>query len=502
MLFVNLAPTASDRLMVEAFDADAYLIGGRVRDLLLAQMRGTTVVSKDADYLVVGRTLEDVAARLERAGARVDPVGASFAVLKVTIDGETVDVALPRRERSTGAGHRDFAVDFGPEVSLEDDMRRRDFTINAISLRLCDSRIFALDSALDDLRNGILRTTHPRSFVDDPLRMLRAVQFASRFGFSLDGTTAAQLRAHRALLATVSPERTQEEVSKLLLKSPAPSVGLQLLADCDLLGATLPELAESIGVEQNAFHRYDVFGHLLHAVDTAATQGGDLIDRLAAVLHDVGKPRTIAPRPDGQGNSFHNHEVVGAEMTRAILGRLRYSGEVVETVTSLVRHHMYLTTESNGCALPDRALRRFIMRVGPDRVERQFALRRADVIGGGTKTLEPGDHNDCFQDRVRAIMAEVPALSITDLAIGGREVIDLLVGAGYERASFRGGPIVGQILRAALERVLDDPAANTIDALREQALREAKAIYVPPQDVALLRLHAPVRRLSGPSISL
>src|SRR5262249_13132688 len=152
-------------------------------------------------------TLPQVLAALQTAGAKVDSVGASFAVLKVTIDGVTTDVALPRRERSTGPGHRDFAVDYGPEVSIEDDALRRDFTINALALQLSEQRIIAPAGALDDLRHGIVRAVSKSSFDDDPLRMLRAAQFASRLDFTIEPGTFAQMQTKAPAVRHCSPER-------------------------------------------------------------------------------------------------------------------------------------------------------------------------------------------------------------------------------------------------------------------------------------------------------
>jgi tRNA nucleotidyltransferase (CCA-adding enzyme) len=184
----------ADAILAALFGNNIYAIGGRIRDALVAHYHHrSATVPKDLDYVVTGVKLEAVVVALEAAGAKVDAVGASFAVLKVRIGDVTLDLALPRRERSTGPGHRDFAVDFGPEVSIVDDALRRDFTINALCMNLTDRRIIAPDRAIEDLRDGVIRAISDTSFDDDPLRMLRAAQFASRLEFAIDPRSLAQI---------------------------------------------------------------------------------------------------------------------------------------------------------------------------------------------------------------------------------------------------------------------------------------------------------------------
>lgn len=462
-----------DRRLIGLFGHDVYAIGGRVRDFLINTTFGTALPCKDFDYVVTAHTLDEVRSAFESIGARIDAVGASFAVLKVTFDGVTIDVALPRRESSTGQGHRDFAVDFGPEVSLEDDQMRRDFTMNAASVQLATGQVIAAAGALDDIQNRTIRVLSATSFADDPVRMLRAAQFASRFGFAIDPATEAQIRAQAHLLATVAPERVNEELCKLLLKSPVPSVGIRLLVDLGLMPFVIPEILESVGVAQNVHHRFDVFGHLCAALDASAEDGGDLLDRLTALLHDIGKPRTAASRPDGQGNTFYGHEDVGAEMVVPILRRLRFAEEIVQTVASLVRNHMFATCESSGAPFSDSAVRRLIRRIGADLVERQFALREADMRGSGTVRDRQRLLVEALRARIARILEETPALSVSALAINGRDVIAYLVQSGCVPETYRGDRRVGQILSALLERVLDDPSVNTQERLLAEMRRLA-----------------------------
>jgi putative nucleotidyltransferase with HDIG domain len=438
-----------------------YAVGGRVRDELRAEIDGVERVAKDLDYVVVGFTFDDVVSRLERV-ARTDVVGASFAVVKVSLEGTTVDVALARRERSTGAGHRDFTVESGPEVTLDEDLARRDFRMNMMARRLSDGALVDPYGGAADVRARRIDLLRPEAFVEDPLRMLRACQFAARFAYTVTPETMDAMRAAAPLVATVSPERVRDELAKFLTAAARPSIGFELMREGGLLPHVLPEIAEGIGVAQNEFHAYDVYHHNLATLD--ATPPGDLPLRVAALLHDVGKPRTK------DGPHFYRHELVGADMASDLLTRLRFSNEHVDAVTRLVRHHMYAADPQQEA----RTMRRFIRRVGPDLLDRQFALRAADIVGSGLP--KRGPENEAFQAKIWEIVAEKPALSVRDLAIGGADVIAALVAEGKLPRGSRGGPAVGILLGKLLDVVLDDPAANEPKRLRcelESLVRES-----------------------------
>jgi putative nucleotidyltransferase with HDIG domain len=422
-----------------------------VRDDLRAEAAGTVAGPKDLDYVVVGLTQPDVAERLGRLG-NVDVVGASFAVFKFRGPLGEADVALPRRERSTGSGHREFTIESGPEISLEDDLRRRDFRMNMIARRVDDDAIVDPYGGVADIKAARIDIVDEATFREDPLRLLRAVQFAARFEFAPTERTVVGMTDAAALVTTVSAERIGDEITKML-GAPRPSVGIELLRTTGVLAHLWPELLEGVGIEQNDWHAYDVYRHALATMDAAPA--GDPVLRLAALLHDVGKPRTAAPRPDGRGNTFYSHEIVGAEMVPAMLARLRSSTETVETIGRLVRYHMYAADPEQ----PPKTIRRFVRRVGATHLARLFGLRHADVSGSGIPEHEPGT-NAAFESRVAAVLAERPPLGVTDLAIGGAEVIALLVGRGLAPPDFSGDRRVGAVLHALLEEVLDDPARN------------------------------------------
>jgi putative nucleotidyltransferase with HDIG domain len=433
-----------ERLAAALPDGSLYAVGGRVRDELRAPEHPAQPAT-DLDYVVTGVPLDEVRERLERIG-RVDLVGASFAVIKLTVDGHTLDIALPRRERSTGTGHREFAVESGPEVTLDEDLARRDFRMNMLARGIPSGRLVDPYGGAADIAARRIDILTPQTFEEDPLRLLRAAQFAARFGFEPTPQTIAAMTAAAPLVATVSAERVCAELTKLLERAPRPSVGLELLRTTGVLAYLWPELLEGVDVEQNEWHAYDVWHHNLASAD--AQPSGDLVARLAALLHDVGKPRTK------DGPHFYRHEHVGAEMARAMLARTRFSNEVVETVEKLVAAHMYVADP----ALSEAAVRRFIRRIGVARLERQFALRRADIAGSGLPKRD--DSNERFEARVWEEVERKPAFSVADLAIGGSDVIDVMVRRKMVPMDYRGDARVGALLHWLFEQVTDAPERN------------------------------------------
>ncbi len=458
---VSVRHPLDDVLVAALAPADVYAVGGRVRDEFRERVDGVERTPKDFDYVVTGVAQADLLDALRVVG-RVDVVGASFAVLKFRHAAGEADIALPRRERSTGVGHKDFAVEAGPSVPLEDDLRRRDFRMNMIARRLADDAVVDPYGGVADIRAARIDIVDESTFEEDPLRLLRAAQFAARFGFAPTERTAAAMRAAAGLVATVSAERIGEEVAKLL-EAAAPSVGLEILRNTGVLVHVWPELLEGLEVDQNDWHAYDVYRHNLATLDAAPA--GDVTLRLAALLHDVGKPRTAAPRPDGRGNTFYQHEQVGAEMVPPMLARLRLPSDVVDTVAHLVLHHMY-------SADPDaqaKTLRRFIRRLGPQHLARLFALRLADIDGSGLPKRD--DANERFEARIAAVLAEDPPFSVRDLVISGDDVVAALVRKGVAPSGFRGDRRVGEVLHALFEEVTDDPSRNEAGLLAERAER-------------------------------
>lgn len=430
-----------------------FEVGGAVRDRLL----GLDMTSKDRDYLVTGIPYDELT-RLLKLHGRVELVGRSFGVIKFTQfrDGQphTFDIALPRKEHSTGVGHKEFAVNFDPNLPVEDDLARRDFTINAMAMALDDQSIVDPLNGRQDLADGVLRMTSERSFEEDPLRMLRAIQFAARFKFEIEPLTFTAMTKNAALIKTVSAERIAEELNKLLVQAERPSIGFRLMQQSGLLREIVPEFDLCVGIDQpGPFHAYDVFEHTLQVIDAAPAK---LRVRLAALFHDIRKPQAKRPTPDGRA-TFYGHEVTGARTALDVLGRLRYSNDLIKEVSTLVERHMFTTD------VTDKGLRRLVKKVGVDLIFDLLDLRRADVVGqgmGGTT-----DDVDQFEAAIRAELANKPPFGFSDLALNGNDLMQMF--------SLPPGPMVGKLLAYLMEKALDDPQVNTVETMS----RLARAYY-------------------------
>ncbi|MBI5867603.1 MAG: HDIG domain-containing protein [candidate division Zixibacteria bacterium] len=299
-------------------EGEVYKVGGPVRDRLLGEKTG-----KDTDYLVRLISIERLQ-QLLRPHGHVNLVGKSFGVIKFTPkagEGEevvTFDIALPRTEQSTGAAHTDFLVDFDPQVPVERDLLRRDFTINAMAENCATGELIDPAGGQADLRAKCLRMVFEGAFRDDPLRILRGAQFLARFELTLDPVTRAAMQDAVPLVATVSMERVAEELTKLITLSKKPSLGFKLLQELGALKIILPELEDTVGVDQpGGYHAFPVFEHSLYTADAAPAQ---LRLRWAALLHDINKPQ--CKQVDGTKATFYAHEKLGSRTARKVLRRL------------------------------------------------------------------------------------------------------------------------------------------------------------------------------------
>jgi tRNA nucleotidyltransferase (CCA-adding enzyme) len=432
---------------VQRAGGSLYLVGGAVRDALLG--RG----GKDADYLVTGVALERLTSSLEPL-MRVDLVGASFGVLKVTLEGETVDVALPRTERSTGAHHREFAVTSDPSLPIEADLARRDFTVNAIAKNVATGNLVDPFGGLADLENRVLRAVGDPidRFTEDPLRMLRLARFVAKLGFTVEPATLEATRELAHLVGTVAPERIQWEL-RGLLESPFPDgilTALRLLRDTGLLTVILPEFAPCIGYDQrNPHHHLTLEEHIFQAVMHGAENNASSLARLALLLHDLGKPATQEIDERGVAHYIH-HEARGAEVARGILERLRFSSEWTHSVVALVANHMRPPRDASS-----RALRRFKRDLGAlwrDALEVRLADRLAHVLHGE----QPLEDFKRLSAELEALPVALEGFEERDLALSGGELMQLL--------DLPPGPMVGQWKRRAAQAVVDgelenDPAA-------------------------------------------
>ena len=421
---------------------EAYLVGGSVRDLLVGRSVG------DFDVATNARPEEILGV----FGARFSiPTGLQHGTVTVLV-GEPprqVEVTTFRGEGAYLDGRHPSVVTFG--ATLAEDLSRRDFTMNAIAYEPEAGAIIDLHQGQQDIARRLVRTVGDpiQRFSEDGLRPMRAVRQATQLGFEVDASTLAAIPATLDVFRKVSAERVRDELLKLLL-APRPSRGIELMRQTGLLAEVLPELSATFGCKQNRFHKHDVYQHSLATLDAVPAEP---ILRLAALLHDVGKPRTQIEQPDAPGEfGFFKHEYVGAEMAEAIAGRLRLSRAETELLVALVAHHMFFYTPD----WTDGTVRRFVNRVQVERIAPLFALREADITSRGR-----GEDPECetreLRTRIARVAAEDAVLRVKDLAVNGADVMRVL-GVGP-------GPQVGSVLNRLLERVLDDPTLNQKETL-------------------------------------
>ncbi len=422
-----------------------YLVGGAVRDTLMGRPH--------TDYDIATDALPEQVSGLFR---RVIPTGIKHGTVTVLFNGTTFEVTTFRTETGYSDGRRPDSVSFAPTIF--DDLSRRDFTINAMAYDLLTDAVIDPHGGRQDLAAGLIKAIGDPSarFHEDGLRPLRACRIAAQLSFAIDEATKSAIPGSLDVLAKVSAERIRDELLKTL-ESPVPSVGLFLMKDTGILRVILPELLEGVGMQQGTLHCYDVFTHSLYACDAAP--GASLILRLAALLHDVGKPRTCKIESDGRP-TFYSHEKTSADMTEAILMRLKLPIAVVKDVVHLVAHHMFNYQEE----WSDAAVRRLIARVGEQKIDDLMALRRADQIGMCRENASafPQGLAD-FASRVRLVMERSRAFSIRQLAVDGNDLMKTL--------SIEAGPKVGVILKELLQAVLEDPGLNEREKLLQIAAR-------------------------------
>ncbi len=427
---------------------EAHLVGGGVRDLLLGRQPG--------DFDVATSAHPDAVLALFGAHYAI-PTGLQHGTVTVlTGEGEHrrhVEVTTFRGEGEYLDGRRPSSVEFGK--TLIEDLARRDFTMNAIAF---DPLTGAMTDPFDgrtDIAGKLVRAVGDpqRRFEEDGLRPMRAVRQATQLGFTVDPPTLLAIPRTLGSFRKVSAERVRDELAKLLAAD-QPSRGIELLRQSGLLAEIIPELLEGVGCTQNRFHKYDVYGHTLAVLDGAQ---GDLVLRLGALLHDVGKPRAQQPREGAPGEySFFKHEYVGAEIAEDVCRRLKLPNSDRDGVCALVAHHMFFYTPD----WSDGTVRRFARRIGEERLPALLALREADIEGRGFGEAREAETVE-LRRRIAEVAAEDAVLNVGDLAINGRDIMRVL--------GIAPGRQIGVVQAALLERVLDDPSLNTRDKLEELA---------------------------------
>jgi len=415
----------------------AYLVGGSVRDLLLG-------LSPDEWDIATSAKPEEVI----KLFAKVVPTGIDFGTVLIVLPDGQYEVTTFRSDSRYTDGRHPESVLF--TVDLKTDLARRDFTINALALDPAENKIIDLFNGQADLKRRLIKTVGDplERFLEDGLRPVRACRLAAKLDFSVDPATLAAIPPSLETVKKVAPERFHDELVKIL-KTKKPSVGFELMRQTGLLKLILPELDACFGVDQPAeFHTHDVYWHSLLACDAAPAD--ELVVRLAALLHDIGKPACK------EGMTFYNHDQVGAKLAVELLRRLRFGGSEIELTSLLIAGFMFDYRPE----WSDSAVRRFIRRAGGiESIGLLFALRRADAQA--MKETVGTDYLNELRRRIDKIIAEENALHLKDLKINGTDVMKAL--------GIPPGPKVGLILEQLLEKVLDDPTLNQKETLLKLA---------------------------------
>ncbi|MFI0215318.1 CCA tRNA nucleotidyltransferase [Streptomyces lydicus] len=436
---LRVSPVADD--LARRFQEAGFtlaLVGGSVRDALLGRL------GNDLDFTTDARP-EDVLKIVRPWADAVWEVGIAFGTVGCKKDSFDIEVTTYRSEAYDRTSRK-------PEVSygdsIEDDLVRRDFTVNAMAVLLPEKEFVDPHGGLEDLAGRVLRTpgTPEESFSDDPLRMMRAARFAAQLDFEVAADVVAAMKAMSDRIEIVSAERVRDELNKLIL-APYPRKGLRLLVDSGLADRVLPELP-TLRLESDEHHRHkDVYEHSLTVLEQAMDleeDGPDLVLRLAALLHDIGKPRTRRFEKDGRV-SFHHHEVVGAKMVKKRMAALKYSNDMIKDVSLLVELHLRFHGYGTG-EWTDSAVRRYVRDAGPQ-LERLHKLTRSDcTTRNKRKAAALSRAYDGLEERI-ARLQDQEELDAIRPDLDGNDIMEIL--------GIRPGPEVGKAYKQMLELRLE-----------------------------------------------
>jgi len=420
---------------------EIYLVGGGVRDLLLQRSLHDCDFTTNAQPEIIQNIIPD---------SFYDNVfGTVGTIIKTDKGEEKYEITTYRTEQGyTDRRHPD-KVSWGK--SLDEDLKRRELTINAMAIGPSDKHETGMEliddfNGREDLKNKIIRAVGDPSerFSEDALRMMRAIRFSSQLGFTIEPETFSAIQKNASLINQISKERVKDELFKIL-SSDFPSEGITLLLTSGLLQFIIPELLKGYGMSQAKHHIYDVWTHSLMSLKNCPSK--DPLVRLATLLHDIGKP--IVAKGEGESRTFYNHEVVGEKIVRNVAERLKFSKKEEERLIILVRWHQFTVDDRQ----TDSAVRRFIRHVGKENLEDMLNLRVGDRLGGGAK--ETSWRLEKFKKRLEEV--QVQPFSVTDLKINGNDVMKAL--------GIKSGPKVGQILNQLFEEVVEKKIENDKEVL-------------------------------------
>ncbi|KGJ79952.1 RNA nucleotidyltransferase [Cryobacterium roopkundense] len=454
----DLAASPTISRLANAFAGAGHelaLVGGPVRDAFLGRATHDLDFTTDATPDQIMRLVKPI------SDAQWD-IGRAFGTIGALMDGETVEITTYRADSYDGTTRKPDVV-FG--TNLEDDLMRRDFTVNSLALRLPEVALVDPSGGIDDLLAGVLRTpAAPEvSFGDDPLRMLRAARFTAQLGFVLDSETESAMQAMCESIRIISAERVGDEISKLLLAD-NPRAGIEVLMQSGLAHIVLPEVPGlQLEVDEHHHHK-DVYQHTLTVLEQAIgyeksrghlDPAGDLVVRLAALLHDIGKPATRKLEPGGIV-SFYHHDVVGSKLAKKRLRALRFDNDTITAVARLVELHLRFFGYTEG-AWTDSAVRRYVRDAG-EQLERLHILTRADVT---TRNRRKADRLGFAYDDLEARIADLAEREEMDAVrpdLDGAQIMAIL--------DLKPGPEVGEAYRYLLEQRLDDGPIGAPEATR------------------------------------
>jgi tRNA nucleotidyltransferase (CCA-adding enzyme) len=434
---------------LESRGFEAYLVGGCVRDLFIGKQPKDWDITTDARPTEIESLFADTYINNDFGTVGVVNPETEDPTLKV------VEVTPYRTESEYSDARRPDSVEFG--VSLTEDLKRRDFTINAIAYRLKDESIVDLFGGEEDIRHKRIRAVgNPTErFAEDALRMMRAVRLAVELDFVIEGETMSAIAENSIHLGRISKERIRDEFVRIL-ESKQPMQGIIFLEKLGMLPHVAPDLLRGIGVAQNQAHAFDVYEHLLRTMQHGADKDWEFDIRLAGLFHDISKPETRRWSDEKKDWTFHGHEVVGARVAKKALQELKFPRERIERVVTLIRWHMFFSDPEQ---ITLSAVRRTIANVGRENIWDLLKLRRCDRIGTGRPKEQP------FRLRKYTAMVEEALrdpISVKMLEIDGTRIMELT----GEKPSKK----LGDTLNALLEEVLDDPLKNTTEYLEERAV--------------------------------